>query len=242
MRTFVSGQSGVAVLIEGSHCYVVRAPDCTRSQSRLSSALRLLDGSTDVEEIGDTDLQTIRLKLERACGRDIALQYTLVLLSEGEISDLEQQILVRLQDLLFSDDAREFILNRLFAGPLTSVATERAEALIGRYQQHPLSGILEDVLANQAKIARIRSAWELISSDRFHSVQQKDEFFLSAVENGLARQIAQQPQEFFLNASEKREETKLILRSWAKAAGAKPRFDYRHSPTRGSAERRVRTA
>lgn len=62
----------------------------------------------------------------------------------------------------------------------------------------------------------MRSAWESISAGRFRSVQDKDEFFFSALERGLVRRLAQNPQRLLWDATADDVD---ILLAWAEAAG-----------------------
>lgn len=146
MRAFVSGQSGIALLNEGSHWSVLRGSGGAPLEGQLSSAIRLLDGSTDIEEIPDADAQDVGVELAAASAKDTALQYVLVLAQEAEIGELERRILARLKHLLFLPEIPEFILDRLYAAPLSSSERAQVKALIADDRQHPVSAIFRSVL------------------------------------------------------------------------------------------------
>jgi len=220
MRAFVSGQSGIALLNEGGEWSVLRDAGGPPLQGQFSSAVRLLDGSTDIEEVRDAIAQDIGLELAAARAKDTALQYVLVLLQETELGELERRILERLKHLLFFPEIPEFILNRLYAAPLGSSDRARVRALIAEDRQHPVSAIFRSVLRDQASISGVRSEWENISTGRFRSVEDKDEFFFSAVERGLVRRLTQDPQGVLRETAEIVDGSSEMLRSWAEATGA----------------------
>jgi CHAT domain-containing protein len=222
MKVLVSGQSGVAVLNRGEHWYVIRPPHYDLSESRYSSAIRLLDGSTDVKEIHDTSPESIRLELETAVAKDTALQYTLVLLEAGVNRELQESVLNRLEKLLLVPDVPEFILNRLYAAPLQPSSMNHAHALLAKHEHYSISAILKRVLNDQEPIGRLRSAWVSVSADLFGSTNEKDRFFLSAVEQGLARRLTQEPGRVLSQSDGAIGEMNEIVRNWAEAAGIGP--------------------
>src|ERR1017187_3489673 len=136
MRAFVSGQSGIALLNDGSHWSVLRGSGGSPLEGQFSSAVRLLDGSTDIEEIPNADTQGVGFELDAARAKDTALQYVLVLLQESEIGELERRMLARLKHLLFFPEVPEFILNRLYAAPLGSSDLDHVKALIKGDSHH----------------------------------------------------------------------------------------------------------
>jgi RNA polymerase sigma-70 factor (ECF subfamily) len=222
MRAFVSGQSGIALLNEGSDWYVLRDAGGSPVKGRFSSAVRLLDGSTDIEEIPNADAEDLGARLASARAKDTALQYVLILIEEPEIGELEQRILARLKDLLFFPGVPEFVLDRLYAAPIGSSSEVRIKALMAEDREHPVCAIFKQVLRDQASIGRVRSAWESISAGRFRSVDEMDEFFFSAVRRGLVRGLVQDPESVVsVRVPFETVGTGQIVRAWAEAAGAR---------------------
>jgi hypothetical protein len=219
MRAFVSGQSGIALLNDGSHWSVLRGADGSVLQGQCGSAIRLLDGSTDIEEVPDADTEEVGLELATARAKDTALQYVLVLIQETEIGELERRILARLQDLLPILEVQEFILNRLYAAPLGLSDLDHIKDVIAEDSQHPVSAIFRSVLGDQASIGRVKSAWESISTGRFRSVEEKDEFFFSAVQRGLVRRLVRGAEYVAQGPDDASTWSGEIERAWAEAAG-----------------------
>jgi len=189
MRGFVSGQSGVAVLNDAERWYILTSPGRPPAETSFSSAIRLLDGATDVERVDSGTLDSIGRSLRAARAKDAALQYILTLLEGQEEDDLHQRIRLRLTTLLSFPEVPEFVLNRLYAAPLSPRLVARAKALMREDAGHPLSMILNDVVADQDAIAAVRAAWMAVSVDWFHSPDERDEFFISALERGVVRKL-----------------------------------------------------
>jgi hypothetical protein len=120
MKAYLSGQAGVALLNEGEKWFVLKSSASGLSKTRVSSAIRFLDGSTDVEELVGVLPDSIAPRLKVAQSKDVALQYVLTLLEANELGSLEQQMLRRLNELLQIPEVFTYALNRLYAAPQPS--------------------------------------------------------------------------------------------------------------------------
>jgi chromosomal replication initiator protein len=189
MKAYLSGQAGVALLNEGEKWFVLKSSASGLSKTRVSSAIRFLDGSTDVEELVGVLPDSIAPRLKVAQSKDVALQYVLTLLEANELGSLEQQMLRRLNELLQIPEVFTYALNRLYAAPQPSRNIHMINILLAREPRHPLADLLKTVLSDQLPIARAHLAWELVSTGRFPEVHDRDVFFLSAVDEGFVRAL-----------------------------------------------------
>jgi hypothetical protein len=190
----LSGERGVAVIHQGDEWSVIHEPDYTRSaKSGLSSAIRL-DGARDVVEFESSDPTAIEHELARCRAQDAALQYVLVLFEEDQIGQLEARMLESLKKLMLYQGVPEFVERRLYASPLPANARKRAEAVRDLDWQHPVSRMLSRVLDRQKRIREVREAWESVSAGWFRSVQERDEYFSSAVQAGLVQRLVEDPE------------------------------------------------
>lgn len=188
MKAFVSGQSGVAVFEQEGDWYLLRAQGSAEKTS-FTGAVRLFDGCNDVRKLDNATVETVEAELALARAREFALQYTLTLLDDDELGELQPPILRRVEALLGDPSVRDFVANRLYARPLTPRLLERAGVLIASAGSAELSDTLHEVVRNQELIRAFHGSWPYVAERHFESVSHRDQYFLDQVNGGLVRQL-----------------------------------------------------
>lgn len=127
MKAIISGQAGLAILMDGQSIYSIDVDSTDQLIKRDFWEVRhLLNEASDAYLLKNTTKERIVAELERAWRRDRALQLMLILLDPTNEQDLRQESAECLEDLLVSEDEREQLANVLYASPLpdTSEATQ----------------------------------------------------------------------------------------------------------------------
>ncbi|HEX7766330.1 MAG TPA: hypothetical protein VF443_06415, partial [Nitrospira sp.] len=123
MDVLISGQAGIAVLIQGDTVtsYSLDEPELSVPQS--SSALPyLLADATDVLEFKELSPSEIHSQLDTAWRKDRILQLTLILLDAGDEPETRIAAAECLEELLNLKDLEEFLFNRMCMAPLPDIA------------------------------------------------------------------------------------------------------------------------
>jgi DNA-directed RNA polymerase specialized sigma24 family protein len=94
-----------------------------------------------------------------------------------------------LKQFLSFSEVSGHILNRLYAAPLNESSCRHAMMLIAHDRKHPVAELLRRIVAVQPAIGNVRSAWETVSTGKFRSPLESDEYFLAAVDTGLVRKL-----------------------------------------------------
>lgn len=193
MDVLISGQAGIAVLIQGDTVtsYSLDEPEFSVPQS--SSALPyLLADATDVLEFKELSLSEIHSQLDTAWRKDRILQLTLILLDAGDEPETRIAAAECLEELLNLKDLEEFLFNRMCMAPLPDIADIAGAK---RYAVDGGLGLVSKMLGrlddDQHRIAHCRQAWNNLSPELFKSPDAARAFESAAVTAGAFRRFVQ---------------------------------------------------
>lgn len=123
MSALVSGQAGVAVMVDGDqlHSFTVDSPN--ELVPRREADLRyLFGGATDVRKLQEADRDESHELLVRLWKQDRALHLTLILLDPDAESSTRDDAASCLNEFLETQEVEEFVSDRLYTAPLPSAS------------------------------------------------------------------------------------------------------------------------
>src|ERR1700693_712897 len=190
MKALVSGQAGLAVLLEGDHVSSLHVDSAEEVPRSGGDILHLLSEATDVFELDQATLESANEALERAWRKDRSLQLTLVLL-DAEADPEARQLSVECLEEFFADaSVLEFVANRLYAAQLPPLSDLVGALLLTEAQGcAQVAHFLEDLGGHQKDIQLARESWDAIFSGRFGSQQVKAHFGQALVVLGAFRNL-----------------------------------------------------
>jgi hypothetical protein len=194
MRTLVSGQAGVAVRIDGSHCAAVRLGSPREIPCSPRDLAYLFGDAADIEET------TLRLEVavDRQWRQDRGLHLILILLDSAAEPEARREAAECLEELLAAGNVHRFVHTRMYVAPLPPNADPSgARALAGS----SATRILEDVIARQAGIARARAAWDSLPDSFLGGPDGKRRFAQALVNYGafyLLAHVGSADKEFWI--------------------------------------------
>ena len=183
----ISGQAGVAVLIEGDDVSLLGIESGgKRLRCSPSSVPYLFAGANDVYEVkAATDVEVIG-RLKRAWQLDRALQLTLILIDGSEALETKRLSIECLSGLLGDASVLEHVSNRLYSAPLPSTGDLReASSLAAPFSI--VAEFLNDLQDNQPQIDRNRTGWDNLPISLFGSEMARKEFQEAAITAGVFR-------------------------------------------------------
>ncbi|MCX6634568.1 MAG: hypothetical protein NT090_05710 [Acidobacteria bacterium] len=192
MRALVSGQAGLAILLEKGEVRSVHvdAPEpVVRSETDMPY---LLADASDVIELSDTTAEKAVAALDLSWRQDRALHLVLILLGRDADDEARRMSAECLEEFLGDTPVLEFLCNRLYSAPLPDSgdmvgALLRAEAA----GASRLTKFLEDLGELQPKISQHRAEWDALRADLFGGPQAKLESGYVAVTSGYFRRLVQ---------------------------------------------------
>ena len=192
MRAFISGQAGIAVLIDGEEYSSIEVHSAESVPRTANDLAYLVGDAVDLVEIEGVSKDDAARKLDVAWRKDRGLQLALIAI-DGEAARENRLRSARcLIDLLIDPQIIDFVRNRLYAAPLPSTADFRgALTLAGSAGSAKFASILRQLNADQELIRRNRLAWDAIRADMFGGPVEKERFGFIAVESGMFRCLAQ---------------------------------------------------
>ncbi len=190
MKALVSGQAGVAVLIEGSGILSLHFDSDARVPRSSNDIPYLLDGAFDVLELEASSVEEVSAALDLAWRKDKSLHMTLILL-DGEADSEAREIAAATFEELFADrEVVDYVCNRLDSTPLPELADLLGALLCAeKLRSVQLKGLLEELGANQNQIRRVRRAWDAVPVELFDSPDSKQEMSCIAVTSGTFRRL-----------------------------------------------------
>jgi len=192
MRALISGQAGIAVLIDGEACSSIEAHSSEPVLRAARDVAHLLSDAGDLFELEGISKDDAVRALEAAWLKDRSLHLALIALDRESASENRQSAVECLSELLKDSPVRDFVRNRLYAAPLPPSADLRgALHLAGSSGSTRFAGVLEEVRADQELIRRNRLAWDALRPDLFGGIAEKERFGFVAVESGMFRLLAQ---------------------------------------------------
>ena len=119
MQAMVSGQAGLALLVDGDAMWSVEIDEPTRRVPRRRADVpHLFDGVTDLARLDGVTEASVVETLERAWRNDRALRLILILLDRGAGDELRASVVESLDDSFLVAGACAFVRTRLHAAPL----------------------------------------------------------------------------------------------------------------------------
>lgn len=203
MDALISGQAGIAVLVQGNDVTVVTAESESRGIRYSPDAVPyLLAGATDVIELKAASRNDVLGQLRLQGQLDRALQCMLILLDKGETIENRKLAVECLSDYFGNGQVLEHVANRLYSAPLPRVGdAETAVSLAQGFRS--LERFLRELGTQQAQIESVRRMWDDLPVSLFETETAKQEFREVAITRGAFRLLASigsDPTEFGLVA------------------------------------------
>jgi tetratricopeptide (TPR) repeat protein len=192
MKALISGQAGIAVLIDGNE-YTSIEVHSTESVRRAEHDVPYLVGdASDLIELDETSRDDAARELEVAWLKDRSIHLALIALDREAASSSRQSAVECLSDLLKELPVADFVRNRLYAAPLPpSADLSRTLDLAESCGSTKFASILKEVRTAQEPIRRNRLAWDALRPDLFGGIAEKERFGFAAVESGMFRLLTQ---------------------------------------------------
>ena len=192
MKALVSGQAGIAVLIEGGRVSFLHLDSPQPIPRSKADIPHLFADATDVVELPQTTVEKAGAALDLSWRQDRALHLILILL-DREADDGARRIAVEcLEEFLADSEVSAFVCNRLYSAPLPDLADMVGALLLAESASASrLDALLEDLGESQAEICRRRREWDALGADLFNGPQAKLEFGYVAVASGTFRRVVQ---------------------------------------------------
>ena len=192
MQAIVSGQAGLAVLIDGESVYSIDAdaPDVSTSRDR-ADLQHLFAGADDVVEFPVEDRAAVvrSLHLNRSCDR--ALRMTLILLDCDEASETRSLAAECVEERLADESVKDWLLARLYQAPIPAGGDLAGAVQLTSRDDLPLvRGILVDLETAQPHIAALVDTWSEVDVAATSSSLDKPVLFDRLVAAGACYQIA----------------------------------------------------
>ncbi|MGH9719502.1 MAG: tetratricopeptide repeat protein [Bryobacteraceae bacterium] len=192
MKALISGQAGVAVLIDKdrlSSLHFGSSEPIPRSPTDLAF---LLADASDVVELSATTLDKAAAALDLSWRQDRALQLILILLDREADDEARRLSAECLKELLTDTNVSEFICNRLFAAPLPKSADLLGSVILAQAgRDETLERLLEELGESQPQIESRRREWEAMRPETFGGARSKEEFGYLAVVSGAFLRLVQ---------------------------------------------------
>lgn len=190
MNAVVSGQSGVAVLVDGTWLASIHAGsdappvDCSPGEVRF-----LLGDARDLEFLEDIAPEEARRRLEAATSNYDALHLALILLDPELSHDTHRTAAEELEELLADDGIARWVESVLHARPLprSGDVVGACSACTGRTRR--TRALLGTLASLQPVIAEVHEAWERIPTHLFGTEDDRQHALSVAVKAGLFRDL-----------------------------------------------------
>jgi tetratricopeptide (TPR) repeat protein len=190
MNALVSGQAGIAVMIQGNEVSFMdlEARGSDRPSSP-SAVCYLLAGATDVFEVKGTERKEVLARLEKAWRFDRALQLALISLDRSESLENRTLCIECLGEFFNDSEVCDYVGNRLYSAPLPTAGDIRTALSLAR-RHESVAQFLATLESDQPRIDRNRAAWDSLPLSIFESQSAKRDFFEAVVESGAFRVLA----------------------------------------------------
>ena len=191
MRALISGQAGIAVMIDGEEYSSIEVHSVESVPRTAHDVAYLVGDASDLVELEGVSRDDTARELEVAWRKDRSLHLALIAI-DGEAARENRLCSAKcLIDLLRDSPITDFVRNRLYAAPLPATADlPSALELAGSSGSAEFGSVLRQVSADQELIRRNRVAWDALRSDLFGGATEKERFGFAAVESGMFRLLA----------------------------------------------------
>lgn len=190
MEAVISGQAGVALLVDGDvlSSIHVHAPDEIIPR-RPTEYHFLFGGANDLRFLEDVELDVVQGELETAAQADDALHLLLIALDAESPGEIRSDAMAELDDVLAGDDVRERLERLLFAHPLPESADPTGVLELSASDRS--SQFIRRLLTMQLHVANVFRAWQSIDDAAFVSdeANARFQFHAAAVNDGLFREL-----------------------------------------------------
>jgi tetratricopeptide (TPR) repeat protein len=188
MQAFVSGQAGVALLVDGEKLASLHAdrPDEMVSRSRRDIPFLFRD-VTDLEVFEGVNVQKATARLDLATAKADALQLTLLLLDPELSADIRQEAATELTDLLARPEVTEWVESVLYSQAVP--ADGDLAGALGLCPAGPVRNLLLRLQNHQDAITTVSHAWNQIPLRVFGSSDERSGALAVAVREGLFRDL-----------------------------------------------------
>jgi len=190
MRALVSGEAGVAVLIDGRQVSTLNAGASEEVLLTEADIPYLLADATDVAELLDTTREAAAVALDLACRKDEALHLFLILLDAKADREAQQLSADCLEELFSDQEVLEFVCNRLYSAPLPA-NSDLVAALIhaDNARAGRLTNFLDELGSFQPAVRRWRESWDQLGADLFEQGLAQEEFRAAVITTGAFRRM-----------------------------------------------------
>jgi tetratricopeptide (TPR) repeat protein len=192
MRALVSGQAGIAVLIDGTRVSSMGINSPELLPCSMSDIARLFADASDVSELPNATRENALAALDLAWRQDRALQLLLILLDRNSSKRARALSVGSLEELLGNLAVRNFVRDRVYSAPLPSSADLIGSLLQAESQKAASVGdFLEKLGRLQANIRVRRSEWDGLSAETCGGERRKQELGYAFAVRGVFRQLVE---------------------------------------------------
>jgi hypothetical protein len=204
MDSLISGEAGVALLIDGAALRSLGLGAAAQPVHRRWEDVPFLFGDArDVQVLEIVTEREVALRLESAAARVDGLQLILMLLDPTLAADTRQEAAAEAEELLAQGGTAEAVESILYAHPLPAAA-DPAGAFRACANRAPRARqLMSQLVARQPLVALVRQAWEQLPLAQFGTPEDRERVQAVFVREGLFRRLvlareSWQPMDTFL--------------------------------------------
>jgi RNA polymerase sigma-70 factor (ECF subfamily) len=226
MDVLISGEAGVALLIDGAALRSLGLGAAAQPIHRRREEVPYLFGDArDLQVLQNVAEREVAARLESAVARIDCLQLILILLDPTLAEDTRQEAAAEAEELLAQAGTAEAVESILYAHPLPDSAdiTGALDACANRGPH--CARLVSRLVARQSLIARVHQAWQQVPMAMLGTPEDREYVQATFVREGLFRDLvllieaAQPINQFLVSALRKHEIQRLappksILESW----------------------------
>jgi len=189
MKAILSGQTAIAVCIEGESLYSISldSPESWIAQQKWELP-HLFADATDILQLENVSRSEVIDKLKLEWAQDRSLQLILILLDHEEEPQTRLEAAECLDDFLNQGEVRKYVENHLYSSPLPSTADlNGAIQLSADSLLVHLTEFLSTLQSDQEEISKRFAAWEALPISLFGNPTGKRDFYYEAVRHGAFR-------------------------------------------------------
>jgi hypothetical protein len=186
MNAVISGQAGVAVLVDGMKLASIHAGHDGEVVTRGPAEVRLLlNDARDLEFVKGISPEEVSRRLEIETSKYDALHVALILLDEDLSNDTRQ---TAVEEHLGGDpEVSDFPERVLFAHPFPRGADPEGARTFCTSKTPRAKRLIDDLITLQPEIAEVYRAWENIPLETYGTVEDRAHALSTAVKEGLFR-------------------------------------------------------
>ena len=190
MKAFVSGQAGMAAVVDGDETTFVRLdPHGGTLAVDPRYACSALNDADDLVELPITFQTSVPDLLDLAWRNDRALQLFLIWIDGREGDETVELAAKAIEDLFRDKNVRDFVENRMYGSPLPpSVNIPRARA--GADSKLLVAEVIATLDRAQSAVRRCRESWDNLDTEMFGGATSKALFRQAAIDSGIFRAFA----------------------------------------------------